>query len=129
MTLLLPVPGTVEGKSLAPLLKNPKAKVRDTVFFAYRQVQRGVRTDRWKLIRYNVNGVQTTQLFDLQSDPLEMKNLAAEPAQASRVGEMTTLLKRWMRETDDHLDLDKPDWGYQLKKSAAPTVEDQSVAE
>jgi arylsulfatase A-like enzyme len=119
----------VEGKSLAPLLKNPKAKIRDTVFFAYRHVQRGVRTDRWKLIRYNVNGVQTTQLFDLRSDPLEMKNLAAEPAQASRVGEMTTLLKRWMRETDDHLDLDTPDWGYHLKQAATRPIEDQSVAE
>jgi arylsulfatase A-like enzyme len=125
----LPVPATVEGKSLAPLLKNPKAKVRDTVFFAYRHVQRGVRTDRWKLIRYNVNGLQTTQLFDLQSDPLEIKNLAAEPSQASRLGEMTALLKRWMRETDDRLDLDKPDWGYQLKQARSRPIEDQSVAE
>ena len=48
---------------------------------------------------------------------------------SSRVGEMTTLLKRWMRETDDHLDLDKPDWGYQLKQAAARPIEDQSVAE
>ena len=79
--------------------------------------------------RYNVNGVQTIQLFDLRSDPLEMKNLAADPVQASRVGDMTTLLKRWMRETDDHLDLDKPDWGYQLKQAAARPIEDQSVAE
>jgi len=124
-----PVPGTVEGKSLAPLLKNPQAKVRDSVFFAYRHVQRGVRTDRWKLIRYCVKGVQTTQLFDLRNDPLEMKNLADEPARAGEVREMTALLKRSMKDTGDHLDLDKPGWGYQLKQSAARVIEDQSVAE
>jgi arylsulfatase A-like enzyme len=103
----LPVPKSVEGKSLAPLLKNPKARVRDSVFFAYRQVQRGVRTDRWKLIRYSVSGVRTTQLFDMQNDPLEMHNLAAEPENATQVREMTALLRRWMKETGDRLDLDK----------------------
>jgi arylsulfatase A-like enzyme len=113
----LPIPKSVEGKSLSPVLKNPKSKVRDSVFFAYRHVQRGVRTDRWKLIRYGVNGVQTTQLFDIQSDPLEMKNLAEEPAHAAQVREMTALLKRWMKDTGDHLDLDKPDWGYRPNKS------------
>ena len=58
-----------------------------------------------------------------------MKNLAADPARAGEVREMTALLKSWMRETDDHLDLDKPDWGYHLKQSASRTIEDQSVAE
>ena len=114
----LPVPKSVEGKSLAPLLKDPQAKVRDSVFFAYRHVQRGVRTDRWKLIRYAVNGVQTTQLFDIQNDPLEMTNLAAEPSSAAQVRELTSLLKRWMKDTGDHLDLDKPDWGYRPNKSS-----------
>jgi len=124
-----PVPGTVEGKSLAPLLKNPRAKVRDTVFFAYRHVQRGVRTERWKLIRYNVNGVETTQLFDIQNDPLEMKSLASDAAAAPRVREMNALLKRWMRDTGDHLDVDKPGWGYKQPTAAARPIEDQSVAE
>ena len=87
------------------------------MFFAYRHVQRGVRTDRWKLIRYGVNGVQTTQLFDIQNDPLEMKNLAADPSNAVQVREMTALLKKWMKDTGDHLDLDKPDWGYRPNKS------------
>jgi arylsulfatase A-like enzyme len=104
-----PVPATVEGRSLMPVLRDPKARVRDSVFFAYRHFQRAVRTERWKLIKYNVGGQQTTQLFDIQNDPLELRNLADD---AARVREMTALLKKWMRETDDALDLDKPDWGY-----------------
>ena len=84
----MPVPTTVEGKSLAPLFKNPSGHIRDSVLLAYRHVQRGVRTDRWKLILYNVEGKQTTQLFDLQNDPLETRNLAAEATHAPRVKEL-----------------------------------------
>lgn len=108
----LPVPQTVEGKSLLPVLRNPKTQVRDSMLLAYRHFQRGVRTERWKLIKYNVKGAQTTQLFDLQSDPWELRNLAGEPSQAGRVRELTALLKQWMKNTNDHLDLDKSDWGY-----------------
>jgi arylsulfatase A-like enzyme len=106
----VPAPSTVEGRSLMPALKNPKARIRDSVFLAYRHFQRGVRTDRWKLIKYNVAGKQTTQLFDIQNDPGEMNNLAA--ADEARVRELTALLRKWMRETEDDLDLDKPDWGF-----------------
>ena len=101
----LPVPETVEGRSVTAALKNPKARLRDTLFFAYRQFQRGVRTDRWKLARYSVAGKQTTQLFDLRNDPWETRNLAGEPGQARRVRELTALLKAWMKRTDDPLTL------------------------
>jgi arylsulfatase A-like enzyme len=108
----LPVPETVEGRSVAAALKNPRAKLRDTMFFAYREFQRGVRTERWKLALYSVGGQRTTQLFDLRNDPWETRNLAGQPGQARRVRELTALLKDWMKRTDDPLDLDKPDWGY-----------------
>jgi arylsulfatase A-like enzyme len=98
-----PAPATVEGQSLAPLVRDPKAKVRDSVFFAYRNLQRAVRTDSWKLIHYTVEGKETTQLFHIREDPWEMKNLAGNPAQAERVKQMTALLKDWMKKTDDPL--------------------------
>ena len=101
----LPVPETVEGRSLAAALKNPKARLRDTMFFAYRHFQRGVRTDRWKLAVYSVSGRRTTQLFDLRRDPWETRNLAGGAGQAGRVRELTALLKDWMKRTDDSLAL------------------------
>ena len=108
----LPAPASVEGRSLAPLLRQPKTRLRETMFFAYRHFQRAVRTDGWKLIRYQVGGQPTTQLFDLREDPWETRNLAGEPAQAARLRELTVLLKDWMKKTDDPLDLDQPGWGY-----------------
>jgi len=100
-------PSSVEGRSLLPAIHGKR--VRDSVFLAYRDIQRGVRTDRWKLILYNVNGKQTTQLFDLAHDPLEMNNLADKDV--PRVRDLRLLLKKWMVETDDPVDIDKPNWG------------------
>ncbi len=94
----LPVPGSVESSSLAPLLKRRRARVRDSVFFAYKTFQRGVRTDDdWKLILYNVNGRRTTQLFNLADDPLEINNLAGDGEHSNRISELTQLLRDHMR--------------------------------
>ena len=113
------VPQTVEGSSLAPVLNGKTAQVRDSMFSAYRNFQRAVKTNRWKLILYNVDRKKTAQLFDLLNDPWEMNNLAADPADASRVRELTTLMKSWMKKTDDPVDLDRPDWGVKPEASKA----------
>ena len=72
-------PKTVEGKSLAPIMAGKATEVRDHIIGAYRHFQRTIREPRWKLIKYNVEGVKTTQLFDVQSDPWEINNLADDP--------------------------------------------------
>ena len=77
----VPLPEGVEGRDL---LKGG----RESIFTAYRDVQRALRTDRWKLIRYPKIG--KTQLFDLQADPHETTDLAA--AQPERVRELEARL-------------------------------------
>ena len=79
---------------------------RDWVFGAYRHVQRMVREPRWKLIKYNVKGVKTKQLFDLERDPWEINNLADDPASAATVSRLETLLKRVLKEADDPVDFE-----------------------
>jgi len=106
-----PIPNTVEGLSLAPLLQGRASALRDSQFFAYRNLQRAIRTDRFKLILHNVHGVKTTQLFDLQNDPLETRNLAGEPARATLIYQLTALMKDWMKRVDDPVELDQSDWG------------------
>ena len=81
------VPEGLDGKSLKPVIDGKPTGVRDTLFFAYRDVQRAVRDDRYKLIRYPQ--VNVTQLFDLQTDPDEMNNLADDPDQAERIESLT----------------------------------------
>jgi arylsulfatase A-like enzyme len=113
----LAAPETVEGKSLLPVLKNRKAKVRDSLFMAYRSFQRAVRnSDNWKLIKYNVRGVETTQLFNLNEDAGEINNLAEDSASAARLEDLAALLKAHMRKLDDFCDLDKPNWGLPEEK-------------
>lgn len=96
-----PIPATVEGKSLIKVLAKPKRETRDTLLFAYKDVQRGVRDKRYKLIEYVVNGTQTTQLFDLEADPWETKNLAHDPNYRKPLKRLRAELRRWKDELDD----------------------------
>jgi len=108
----LPVPGSVESTSLTPLPDRRGERARDSVFFAYKNVQRGVRTvNDWKLIRYNVGGEDTVQLFDLETDPLELNNLAGHGEHSGRLEELSRLLREHMKAIDDPCDIDQPGWG------------------
>jgi len=89
------VPEGVEGRDLRPIIEGRQAKVRDVLYTGYRDCQRAVRDDRWKLIRYPL--VDRTQLFDLQTDPHELSNLAGEPVHAAKVASMMALLEKEMR--------------------------------
>jgi arylsulfatase A-like enzyme len=93
------IPGGLDGKSLKPVIEGKSSGVRDTLFLAYREVQRAVRDDRWKLIRYPQ--VNVTQLFDLQTDPDEITNLADQPEQAERIKSLTTEMQRWQKSLGD----------------------------
>jgi len=62
-----------------------------------------VRTERHKLIRYPHNG--EVQLFDLQKDPWETKDLAEDPQYARTVKDLDAQLHRWMKRTNDKLEL------------------------
>lgn len=93
------IPEGVEGQSLVPLCHDSTAKVRDVLYTAYRNCQRSIRDQRWKLIRYPL--VDRTQLFDLSADPQELKNLADQPEHAAKVKELTALLTQEMARYDD----------------------------
>ncbi len=81
--LELVIPETVEGKSLMPAFRNPTAMLRESMHFAYRGMQRAVKQDGMKLIEYVVDGKRETQLFNLSSDPHELKNLAEDPGHSN----------------------------------------------
>ncbi len=95
------IPSSVEGRSLVPIIRSQQRKVRNTLFFAYKDVQRGVRDRCYKLIEYFVNDKRTTQLFDLQSDPWEIYNLADNPNYVQHLQRLRKELLRWKGQLGD----------------------------
>ncbi|MCU0914513.1 MAG: sulfatase-like hydrolase/transferase [Planctomycetes bacterium] len=100
-----PIPAPLEGQSLVPVMMGRSAAVREYLFTAYKP-QRAIRTDRWKLIRYT--HINKTQLFDLQTDPREMDNLAEKPEHAGKIREMMALLEKAQKQWDDTCPLVSP---------------------
>jgi arylsulfatase A-like enzyme len=92
-------PKDIDGKSLRPVIEGRQPQVRDSLFLAYIDSQRAVRDERWKLIVYPK--IAKRELFDLVSDPDEMKNLADDPGQAPRIESLTAKLRGWQQHLGD----------------------------
>ena len=97
----------MQGRSLVPLLKGQKTAWRNSFLIEYfsdkvfpRIVQMGykaVRNQRWKYIHYlELDGMD--ELYDLKTDPYEMKNLISQPAAARQLAAMNKELKRLLAE-------------------------------
>ncbi len=99
----VPAPEGSEGKSQAAVIAGKAKSVRDDVFTAYMKVQRAVRDDRFHLIVYPQ--IHKTQLFDLQADPHEVKDLAGDAKYAADVARLTARLRAWQTELGDALPL------------------------
>ncbi|WP_035603138.1 sulfatase/phosphatase domain-containing protein [Haloferula sp. BvORR071] len=84
-----PIPATVQGKSLLPVLKGQKpADWRKEIYYFYSgeathhvAAHDGIRTETHKLMYFP--GTKEWNLFDLQKDPDEMKSVHDDPAYAT----------------------------------------------
>lgn len=79
-------PDEIDGRSFRDVLSGAKMTHRDVIFCAYQGVQRVLRDERYKLIRYPQ--IQRTQLFDLTNDPDELMDLSTDEKQAARIARM-----------------------------------------
>lgn len=98
------IPEKLDAKSQAPVITGKSAKVRDHMFNSYKECQRSIRDDRWKLIRYPL--INKTQLFDLQTDPHEMTDLADKPEHAGHIQELLAVLKNHQKQFGDETPLE-----------------------
>ena len=94
-------PAGLDSRSLVPAFDTGAAPIRDTVGAAYMDAQRMVSDGRWKLVVYRVRGSERVQLFDLQEDPDECVDLAANPAHAPRMEELWVKLRAWQADARD----------------------------
>jgi uncharacterized sulfatase len=96
----LPAPAALQGRSLTPLLKDPRAEWGHP---ALTQVRRGpanatfmgysVRTEQWRYTEWD-EGKRGVELYNEVDDPDELRNLADDPAHRKQLAEMRELLRR-----------------------------------
>ena len=95
-------PDQVEFNSVLPLLSGGESAY-ESIYGCYLDQQRSIRTDRYKLIAYPVAG--SLHLYDLQNDPLEMRDLAQDAEKRSIVRSLFVEMQRQQRAMNDPLDL------------------------
>lgn len=90
------------GRDLAPLLQNKKVPWRSQLLIQdWAELSpalditgwAGLRSDHYKYVEYDSGD---RELYDLVSDPLEVTNIAEQPAMADRVREMSAALRSQM---------------------------------
>jgi iduronate 2-sulfatase len=87
-------PAKLEGHSLTSLLRNPGSRWNHpafTVVLYQQKLGKSVSTEEWHYVSWD-DGRAGEMLTDHLNDPLELKNLASDPAHARMVQEMKKLL-------------------------------------
>ncbi|MCC9603107.1 sulfatase-like hydrolase/transferase [Stieleria sp. JC731] len=95
-------PDHVQFNSLLPILKGEESKY-ESIYGAYLDRQRSIRTDQYKLIVYPA--APAIRLYDVAADPLEMKDLSQDPAMKETAESLFGELAKLQREMKDSLDL------------------------
>lgn len=75
----LPTPESLQGKSLMPLLRDPKATVRETALSIHNRVGGGLRSANWHYMNYGDKG---EELYDMVKDPHQYTNVVSDRAYA-----------------------------------------------
>ncbi len=118
------IPEMLDGKSMLGVWQGQTEPLHDKLFFSYTGVIvssnrqetpfpiRAVRTDHFKYIRYLNSGIghpklndkifPFEELFDLQSDPEEINNLAGSPDFANIKQTLSDDVDAWMKSMNDN---------------------------
>ena len=95
-------PGGIDGDDLAVLWSDDTEESeswRTSLFLAYKDSIRAVRDDRYKLIAYT--RINHRQLFDLETDPDELTNLATRPEHSETRKRLARSMTGWRVRQND----------------------------
>ncbi|MDR3714672.1 MAG: sulfatase [Puia sp.] len=101
-------PADIQGVSFLPLVEGRKVAWRKAMYYHYYEFPQphhvyphfGIRTGRYMLVRF-YGPSDSWELFDLQKDPEEVKNVYGEAGYQQTVVTLKTQLKQLMRQYDD----------------------------
>jgi len=97
------IPDDMQGRTLRTLWQNGDADWRDALYYHYYEKgfgatpHYGVRTERYKLIHF-YDVVDSWELYDLETDPYEMKNLYTDEAFEETIEELKDKLNELQSE-------------------------------
>ncbi|VTS02677.1 sulfatase [Tuwongella immobilis] len=93
------IPSRIQGRSLKTVLSNPDGSVRESIF-SVSPMQSGylLRNNRWAYLQYGEQGEKGVELYDMQSDPHQITNLAMKPEWRSTINERKTVLQKTLAE-------------------------------
>jgi arylsulfatase A-like enzyme len=91
-------PSGIKGVSLLPALKGHALNRTFVASECNKNEQQMIRTSRYKYIGYKDDPVE--QLFDMQNDPGETRNLSVDETHKPVLDEHRGMLERWIRELD-----------------------------
>ena len=103
----VPAPGVLQGKSLRPLLDDPRATLHEAAFTQARRGPnaenwgRSVRTARWRCTEWD-EGHSGIEIYDHDADPNEYTNVAGDPRFAATLKELRSLLAERLGGPSDH---------------------------
>lgn len=121
----------VEGRSLLPLLENPKAEWKDRSLFTHtgrwpkgtdyqaaKTTNAAIRTSQYHLVSEAARGKSATfwQLFDVKADPAESKDISAEKPEV--VAQMLASYDAWWDSLKGQVDLNEKAVGPKLNPFA-----------
>ena len=97
----------VQGESMLPALTDKDVNGRDAMYYHYYENGEhavsphfGIQTKQYKLIRF-YEMVDSWELYDLEKDPYEMKNLFGKMKYKKITADLTTQLKELIDQYED----------------------------
>lgn len=95
----LDAPAGFDGRSLAPLLREPEREWNHPAYSVWSEDGRhftgvSVRTEKWRYAEFFGRG-EGRMLLDPEKDPHEMTNVAGDPANSDVVGRLSSLVRAY----------------------------------
>jgi iduronate 2-sulfatase len=90
----------VEGTSLVPLLNDPRAAWEQPAYSIWSEDGKtihgtAIRTEQWRYAEYGKDAANGALLFDVHADPMELHNLADDPARSATRAELARLVNAY----------------------------------